>query len=36
MITNGKKYYIALKSEPADDRFNRPIRSLFRLFREVT
>ena len=37
MITIGKKWhYIALKSEPADDRFNRPIRSLSRLFREVT
>ena len=37
MITIVKKWhYIALKSEPADDRFNRPIRSLSRLFREVT
>ena len=37
MITNRKKWhYIALKSEPADDGFNLPIRSLSRLFRGVT
>ena len=37
MITTSKKWhYIALKSEPTDDRFNRPIRSLSRLFRGVT
>ena len=37
MITNGKKWhYIALKSEPTDDGFNRPIRSLSRLVRGVT
>ena len=37
MITDGKKrHYIALKSEPTDDGFNRPIRSLSRLFRGVT
>ena len=37
MITTSKKWhYIGLKSEPTDDRFNRPIRSLSRLFRGVT
>ena len=37
MITNGKKWhYIALKSEPTDDGFNRPVRSLSRLFRGIT
>ena len=37
MITNGEQWhYIALKSEPTDDGFNRPIRSLSRLFRGVT
>ena len=37
MITNGKKWhYIALKSEPTDDGFNRLVRSLFRLFRGIT
>ena len=37
MITNGKKWhYIALKSEPTDDGFNLPIKSLSRLFRGVT
>ena len=37
MITNGKKWhYSALKSEPIDDGFNHPIRSLPRLFRGVT
>ena len=37
MITNGKKWhYIALKSEPTDDGFNCPIKSLSRLFRGVT
>ena len=37
MITNGEKWhYIALKSERADDGFNRPIRSLSRLFRGIT
>ena len=37
MITDGKKrHYIALKSEPTDDGFNRPIRSLSRLFRGIT
>ena len=37
MTTNGKKWhYIALKSEPTDDGFNRPIRSLSRLFRGIT
>ena len=37
MITNGKKwYYIDLKNEPTDNRFNRSIRSLPRLFRGVT
>ena len=37
MITNGEKWhYIALKSEHTDDGFNRPIRSLSRLFRGIT
>ena len=37
MITNGKKWhYITLKSERTDDGFNRPIKSLSRLFRGVT
>ena len=37
MITNGKKWhYIALKSERPDDGFNRPIKSLSRLFRGIT
>ena len=37
MITSGEKwYYIALKSERTDDGFNRPIRSLSRLFRGIT
>ena len=37
MITNGEQWhYIALKSEPTDDGFNRPIRSLSRLFRGIT
>ena len=43
MITDGEQsdeadkwHYIALKSARTDDRFNRPIRSLSRLFRAVT
>ena len=37
MIANGKKWhYIALKSEPTDDRFNRPTKSLSRLLRGIT
>ena len=37
MITNGEQWhYIALKSVRNDDRFNRPIRSLSRLFRGIT
>ena len=37
MITNGEKWhYIALKSERPDDGFNRPIRSLSRLFTGIT
>ena len=36
MITNGEKWhYIALKSVRTDDGFNRPIRSLSRLFRGI-
>ena len=36
-ITNGEKYhYLALKSIPTDDGYNRPIRSLSRLFRGIT
>ena len=37
MITNGKKrHYITLKSEPTDDGFNRPTKSLSKLLRGVT
>ena len=37
MITNGEQWhYIALKREPTDDGFNRPIRRLSRLFRGIT
>ena len=32
----GKWHYIALKSVPTDNGFNRPIRSLSRFFRRVT
>ena len=39
MITDGKRsdevkkwHYIALKSEPTDDRFNRPAKRLSKLF----
>ena len=36
MITNGEqRHYIALKSIRTDDGFNRPVRSLSRLFRGV-
>ena len=36
MITNGEKsHYTALKSVCTDDEFNRPIRSLSRLFRGI-
>ena len=36
MITDGEKWhYIALKSAHTDDGFNRPIRSLSRLFRGI-
>ena len=37
MITTGEKWhYIALKSARIDDGFNRPIRSLSRLFTGIT
>ena len=37
MISNGEKWhYIALKSVRIDEEFNRPIRSLSRLFRGIT
>ena len=37
MITNGEQWhYIALKSEPTDDGFNRPTKSLSKLLRGVT
>ena len=37
MITDGKKWhYTALKSEPTEDGFNRPTKSLSRLFRGIT
>ena len=37
MITNSKKWhYIALKSEPTDDGFNPPTKSLFKLLRGIT
>ena len=37
MITDGEKWhYTALKSEPAEDGFNRSIRGLSRLFNGIT
>ena len=37
IIIDGEKWhYLALKSEPAADRYNRPVRSLSRLFRGIT
>ena len=37
MITDGEKWhYIALKSEPTDDGFNRSTKSLSKLFRRMT
>ena len=37
MITDGEKWhYTALKSEQTEDRFNRPTKSLSRLFRGIT
>ena len=37
MITDGKKWhYIALKSEPTDDGFNHPTKSLSILFRGIS
>ena len=37
MIADGEKWhYIALKSEPIDDGFIRPIKSLSKLFRGIT
>ena len=37
MITNDKKWhYIALKSERTEDGFNRPTKSLRKLFRGIT
>ena len=37
MITDGKKrHYLTLKSIPTADGYNRPIRSLSRLFRGIT
>ena len=37
MNTDGKKWhYTALKSEPTEDGFNRPTKSLSRLFRGIT
>ena len=37
MITNGEKWhYISLKRVRTDDGFNRPTKSLSRLFREIT
>ena len=37
MITDGEKwYYTALKSESTEDGFNRPTKSLSRLFRGIT
>ena len=36
MITDGKKHhYIALKSERTDDGFNRPTKSLSKVFRGI-
>ena len=37
MITDGEKWhYTALKSEPTEDGFNRPTKSLSRLFKRIT
>ena len=37
MITDGEEWhYIALKSEPTDDGFIRPTKSMSRLFRGIT
>ena len=37
MTTNGEKWhYIALKSESTDDGFNRPVKSVSKLFRGIT
>ena len=37
MITDGEKWhYTALKSEPTDDGFIRPTKSLSKLFRGIT
>ena len=37
MITDGNKWhYTALKSEPTEDGFNRPTKSLSKLFRGIT
>ena len=37
MITNSEKwYYIAFKNVRTVDGFNRPIRSLYKLFRGIT
>ena len=37
MITHGKKWhYLALKSKPAIDGYNHPIRSLSRLLRGIS
>ena len=37
MITNGGKWhYTALESQKAEDGFNRPRKSLSRLFKEIT
>ena len=37
MITDGEKWhYIALKSEPTEDGFNQPTKSLSRLFGGIT
>ena len=37
IIIDGEKWhYLALKSEPAADRYNRPVTSLSRLFRGIT
>ena len=37
MITDGSKWhYTALKSEPTEDGFNRPTKSLSKLFKGIT
>ena len=36
MITDDEKWHYTLKNEPTEDGFNRPTKSLSRLFRGIT